>query len=287
MASPSIVAPDTTLIPNPVVGIVMPHYGTAEVAAVMAVMSAPQHNKVNIAPIWARSSSLLPHTFNGLLCSALDARDHGIANGDGDDVVRLTHMVMLHSDIQPHALNWVDVLFSEMWKSGADLVSVVVPIKCATGETSTAVGKVSDPWYQHKLHFDDIDRLPITFGTEHVNGGDPDKYLMVNTGCFIADLRRPWWNDFAFGFQTRVVKGADGRWSSEIRPEDWEMSRHLHLAGAKVMATSRLPVVHLGGGEWPNNGYVRIAKAKQAKADAEAAARRGVVPASAPVLASA
>ncbi|MGE4196015.1 MAG: hypothetical protein AB7G11_02680 [Phycisphaerales bacterium] len=276
---PLEIRPDTELFRAPVVAMLMPHYGPVEFGACQAFLMAPLHNRfVQVCLQAARTTSLLPYTFNMLLCDALDARDHGVRDPDGE-LVHATHMAMLHADIQPYALNWLDLLYAEMHKSGADLVSAVVPIKSPDGDTSTAVGKVSDPWHHRRLSAVEADALPTTFGTTDVNGGDPDAFLMANTGCFLADLRRPYWHDFAFGFQTRVFKDEAGHWKTQIRPEDWEMSRHLHLAGAKVCVTSRVPLMHLGGGEWPNHATLRLFASRASQAANEN-------PESTPVVAS-
>lgn len=185
------------------------------------------------------NSSILPHTFNVLLGAALDARDDG----------RVTHMAMAHSDICAEP-GWLDTLYRETLAHEADLVSAVVPIKGPSGRTSTAVGDVDEPWrIKRSVYLEERWDRPQTFGAQDVCG--PGEVLLVNTGLFLADLRRPWWDDFAFQFHTRLRKTERGH-VAESRPEDWEMSRHLHKHGAKVMATYKVRLTHEGGCMYAN-----------------------------------
>ncbi len=73
----------------------------------------------------------------------------------------------------------------------------------------------------------------------------------------LLDLRRPWWDDFAFQFHSRINRKTndDGtvHHSCESRSEDWEMSHHLHAAGARYGATWRVKLKHEGLNRWPNH----------------------------------
>jgi hypothetical protein len=150
---------------------------------------------------------------------------------------------MAHSDIVAEP-GWLDTLWSEMWLYNLDLISAVVPIKGPTGRTSTAIGSTSDPWKVHRCIFDkDRKRYPPTFGPEHVCA--PGEVLLVNTGLMLLDLRRPFWDDFAFSFHDRIRKTPSGR-VAENRSEDWEMSHFLHRVGARYMATWRPKLSHEG-----------------------------------------
>ncbi len=177
--------------------------------------------------------------FNACVAECLNLRDAGI----------ITHMAMVHSDICAEA-GWLDILWCEMFASGADLMAAIVPIKEPTGRTSTAIGPVSDRWQARCLYLKDRDRLPETFGPESVCG--PGERLLVNSGLFLADLRRPWWDaDFAFRVHDRIRKTPKG-WVAESRSEDWEMSHVLQKAGARIMATWKVRVQHEGTCRFPN-----------------------------------
>lgn len=201
-----------------------------------------------------KGTSLLQTNFNECLASALCCRDDGAA----------THIAMLHPDISPRC-PWLDILYSDLWSTGAMLVSAVVPIKSdgANGATSTGIGLRSDPWRTIRVvRQQDRPNLPLCFGTEHVAQG-PDEILLVNTGCWMADLRHPFWNWFidehrtpggtsGFNVYSRIRKSQDGRYEVATRSEDWEMSHDLTTYGARYMATWRVTLTHRGHKEWAN-----------------------------------
>ncbi len=195
-------------------------------------------------------SGSLSHSFNSLLASALDSRDAGKA----------THFAMLHDDVWPSG-PWITHLWRAMRACGADLVSAVVPIKEEPpGKTSTAIGDRADRWKINRyINLDDRATLPGTFGTEHVCRAD--EVLLANTGCWLADITKSWWNEFAeaggFNQDSRIVRHPDGTRSSEFEPEDWRMSRFLQARGAKIACTWDVPLRHGGWSWWTNFGIER------------------------------
>lgn len=222
---------------TPSVALVTPHYG----GVAMGLLNTLQYASLKglVRTTLAVSNSVLPHAFNMLLGAALDERDRG----------KVTHLAMAHSDILAPP-GWLDTLWGEMQAHDADLVSAVVPIKEASTRTSTAIGRADDRWAVERcLHLEDRDALPDTFGPEHVCR--PGEVLLVNTGLFLADLRRPWWDEFAFTFHCRLRQTDAGR-VAETRPEDWELSHHLHDAGARVRATWKVHLGHEGIYRWSN-----------------------------------
>jgi hypothetical protein len=225
----------------PRVALVMPHYGDVSLGAARGLLvDAVAEGRATPVVVMDSCSSSTPHCFNMLLAFALDARDRG----------EVSHIAMLHSDIVPQR-GWLDVLADEMAAHNADLVSAVVPIKEPARErTSTAIGAIGNPWHPARyVTMADRPGLPPTFGPEHVCGEGEE--LLVNTGCFLADLRRPWWDNFAFNFDCRIIQ-RDGRRVAQFNPEDWQMSRVFNAAGAVVRATWRVSLTHCGSGEWPN-----------------------------------
>lgn len=224
----------------PRVALVTPYYGPVAMGLRQTLnLAVRDRSYVSVSVEVQSTSSVLPHCFNQLLAAALDARDVGKA----------THLAMAHADIIADP-GWLDVLWGEMWRTGADLVSAVVPIKGPTGRTSTAIGVESDRWSVKRCIFDkDREKLPATFGPEDVCG--EGEVLLVNTGLFLADLRCPWWDDFAFTFHARIKKTVTGR-VAECRSEDWELSHHMHAAGAKYLATWKARLRHEGINKWAN-----------------------------------
>lgn len=174
--------------------------------------------------------------FNALWAMALDGRDAG----------QITHFAMLHSDVAP-GRQWVAKLAAEMAAGGYSVVSAVVPIKdLCNDRTSTAVGSRSNPWGEVR-HITSADylRLPPTFTTADVAQSDDD-VLLINNGCMLIDLRRPWCDDWVFQWQVRITKRETGQRHVGFRPEDWEMARLLDARGEPYAATSVIVPSHWG-----------------------------------------
>jgi hypothetical protein len=195
--------------------------------------------------------SVLTSIFNKLWASALMNIPKGV-----------THFVMLHADVQPSPW-WLDTLMSVMEQQKCDLVSVVMPIKNNKGLTSVGTGHASDPWDYRRLTMTEVLNLPETFGLQDIpaeltKGRD---VLLVNTGCWLADLRRPWWREldsegnlrFCFTIRDRIRPTPSGELAVEFAPEDWNFSRLCHEVGAKVLATRRVGAIHWGEQGWPND----------------------------------
>lgn len=172
----------------------------------------------------------------------------------------ITHFAMLHSDINPSA-GWIDILASEMARLNADLVSTVVAMKDYRGLTSTGVGDANDPWNAYRrftmreVHGD----LPETFSiadTPH-----PDKYLLHNTGCWLADLRNPAWRTVdengwlkaTLSFPIAAKLMDDGKIEHRRESEDWYFSRMLAGLPLKTYATRKVSATHYGDTPYVNN----------------------------------
>lgn len=199
------------------------------------------------------NSSLLAHGFNIQFAKALDSFDAGA----------ITHMAMLHSDVEPVPIvsddktrllyGWVDILWLAMQHTGAVAVSAIVPIKDhnANPRTSTAIFDDENPWAPKRyVRMEDRERLPETFTAADVCG--PGEHLGINTGCMLLDLSWPHWDGFAFEIRDRIVKGSDGKRVAQVRPEDWELSRYVHAHGGTVAATWAVRLFHHGHARWAN-----------------------------------
>lgn len=233
--------------PRPRVFMAMPHYGQVHADAAAAFHLRPTLGGVRIARHFSPSSSVLEHTFNICLMAALDARD----NGEAD------LFVMLHSDVAPLHAGWVDVLARRLAEERATVVSAVVPLKDGSGRTSTAIGLGSDPWglARHVL-LSDRDAMPETFGP--ADACDPgSEVLLLNTGCWVADLSHPFWDRCSFRVESRIRRepapGGGTAYTAEFRPEDWELSRDLQAAGAEIRGTWAVPLRHHGVSNWPSH----------------------------------
>lgn len=181
------------------------------------------------------SSSVLELNFNRMWCEALNAKAFGF-----------THFIMLHDDVCPDA-GWMDTLVDEIDRLEADVVSAVVPIKSAHGLTSTALahdGQTRSVWRPlRRLTMTEVFDLPETFCREDVTLEGPPT-LFVNTGCWIADLRKPWAEKNVFRNVSRNIRGQDGKWKADCLSEDWAFSCDLSRWGAKVYATRKIPLYH-------------------------------------------
>jgi len=175
-----------------------------------------------------------------------------------------THFAMLHGDIEPDpAQHWLDVLMEELDARHAAIVSAHVPIKDLKGVCSCGIGDPSNPWaaWRRFTQNEILNDLPQTFN--NVLAGYPDKPLLVNTGCWVADLRNPIFHETTedgslktmFKFPERIIRGPDGSWVHQRESEDWCLSRELWERGCTdLWVTSRVRLTHRGGFLWPNQG---------------------------------
>jgi len=193
--------------------------------------------------------------FNALLALALNKFDSG----------EITHMAMLHGDVMAEQ-GWLDILIGEMAANNADVVSTVIPIKDQRGLTSTGIGDPSNHWGPwRRLTMNEVSDLPATFCLDDLAhlGADADAghYLLHNTGCWVADLRKPFWREvdetgglkMIFDFPTRVAKWTNDKWQHFRESEDWYWSRKLHEAGARTFVTRKVPLQHIGAQFFPNS----------------------------------
>lgn len=222
---------------KPRVFVSLPHYGDCHPEAVNA-WNRPGGEHAEPVIVSRASTSATPHCFNMILAPALDARDRG----------QITHLAMVHSDLEVSP-GWVDVLYQEMRRTGVTAISAVAAIKePERSRTSTAIGKEDYPWAPERYirvgqHHD----LPRTFTAADVC--KPGEVLLINTGCMLIDLMRPYWDEFAFEFRTSIGR-RDGRRVAMFAPEDWLMSRWIQQHGDTVAATYAVPTIHYGQAAW-------------------------------------
>jgi hypothetical protein len=174
-----------------------------------------------------RTSSLLTLNFNGLWCEALNRRAAG-----------LTHFLLLHADVEPLDQDWLELLLEEMHSARADVLSAVVPIKNVGGETSTA--RDTDAWHPRRYTLQEVGQQPMTWTARD---------LLVNTGCLLVDMRRPWVERICFTINDRIVRTPAG-WEALAEPEDWHFARQCRRLNVPVWATRRLRIRHWGAGWW-------------------------------------
>lgn len=196
-------------------------------------------------------------------------------NAQQFDGMDITHLVSLHNDVVPEP-GWIDMLADEMEKTGADFLSVVLPIKDLHGLSSTAIDSLDDPYQvERRITMTEVFNLPPTF--DAADCGYPDRPLLVNTGCWIMDFTKDWRHltnpDGSLALNCTspdrikrrppdpskselpgdaAKEATVGRWEAQHSPADWYLSRHLHQVGAKVMATRKVRATHMGDMPWTN-----------------------------------
>ncbi len=192
-------------------------------------------------------SSLFPDPFNALWANALNLRKK----------YGFTHFGMLHTDVAPAPL-WVDTLVAELERTGADLIGAVIPIKDQRGLSSTAVDeRPTNPWAPiRRLTMHEAHQLPETFGNVDVGA-----QVLVNTGCWVCRLDRPWCDavdeDGAykvfFEVRTRIIHQPDGTAKNQAIPEDWNFSRKVAAEGGVILATRKVLPSHFGDVAYPSD----------------------------------
>ncbi len=210
--------------------------------------------------------SLLATNFNHLLCKARNSRAEG----------KWTDFGMHHADISAPP-GWLDVMVEEKRRVGADILSVVVPIKDERRLTST--GTVQEGGHIRRLTLKEVHHLPETFCAADLAQLGIHTPMVVNTGLMLVDFTRAWSDEFHFSIGDAIQRTGghqeemeywcveDGRnvlkkelvwvgstYSPACLPEDWNFSSWANARGLKVYATRKVPVGHWDGGACWDNG---------------------------------
>jgi hypothetical protein len=229
-----------------------PHYGAIDPGAARG-FHAWASRRDGVEVIFADAGgSLLARTFNTLWVHAMASAEKGL----------ITHFAMLHSDIQPGQF-WLDTLLEEMASTKADIVSAVVPIRDKRGLTTTAIDNPASRWQpERRLTMHEVMQLPETFSAHDlaVAGLNPHNHgLLVNTGCWICSMIRPWvlgdWTQnkpLQFTINDRVYKLPNGQWGVDVESEDWYFSREAARWGANIVATRKVTIGHIGQHTYSN-----------------------------------
>ena len=220
---------------SPVVFLALPHRNDFSSGTLMGMLNTGHGHRLLIRE---RQNSLLPLCFNSLWCDALNNRhSHG-----------LTHFSMMHCDIGPEP-GWLDTLLAEQQRVGADILSVVAPIKDERGLTSTSI-RCPRTDRLRRLTMQEVCKLPPTFDAEMA--GFPGQMLLANTGLWVCDFTKPWVERMVFRQQDGIVKNQDGIFRTICLSEDWLFSLDAHAMGLKVFATTKVKLRHKGEFQFPN-----------------------------------
>lgn len=190
-----------------------------------------------------RARSLLANVCNEHYCDALR---------------KFRYFALLHADIVPERF-WLDILVEELERHRADMCSAVVPIKDDNGDVSIAIGNSRNPWDRKKrFSLKECQELGPTFTA--ADAGYPDDPLLLNTGCMVVDLDKPWvkkTNEYGelvvhFTINDRIVLRQGPRLCVEVESEDWFFSRRIWEQGGKCVATTKVKLKHFGSYGWSN-----------------------------------
>lgn len=192
-------------------------------------------NRTRVVDLCLPPCPLLDHCFNQYWAEALNQRDESGA----------THFAMIHNDVCPD-FGWLTVLLDELTRLDADVVSATIPLKDNLGLTSTGVYDGSNPWKRRRLSLHEVANLPDTFCAD-----DTGEALLLNTGLWVCDLSKEWCDDWHFQAESRIVR-RNGRRVAEVLPEDWAFSHFLNQRGAKICATNKVRIRHVGDMAFPN-----------------------------------
>lgn len=179
--------------------------------------------------------SLLAHNFNNLWCQALNERKE----------LGITHFAMIHSDIVPEPA-WLQKMLNIMREHKADVLSAIVPLKGASGLTSTAVDRPTedDPWMNQRLTLKELYKMSPTI---------TDERLLINSGLMLVDFTQPWVEEIHFEINDQICKDPEsGRFYAKCESEDWGFSRKAHKLGKSLYATREVMVKHIGQATFVN-----------------------------------
>lgn len=219
--------------------------------AALPGLTAPSNAAHRLWSVRPEGHSLLPKTFNDLLCMALnERRQYG-----------WQYFVMHHSDLEAEVgfLDKLMDIYHYCRKTyDARVLSVTIPIKDRRGITSTGkrgqnknIVRVT----QHHLWGEPC--LPDVFGVESFADNAEGDHLLINTGLMVFNLNdewvEPWVLDEAFCLRDKVFKDpVTGNFIATCMPEDWGFSVYCHRHNIKVMATKAIKVAHHGSFDFPN-----------------------------------
>lgn len=185
-------------------------------------------------------SSACAMRFNQMLIQAKEMHFNG----------QCDFFLLWHSDIIPEH-HFLDKLLEIQKRTGAEILSAVVPIKDERGMTSTAldepVGDRPQDWSPKRYSMAEVLAMPEKTWTH--------PKLLLNTGLFLLDLNAPWLDleKINFRFEDKIMRYR-GRLMAFMKPEDWNFSKDARALGCtKQYATLEVRVEHRGLAVFPSD----------------------------------
>jgi hypothetical protein len=175
---------------------------------------------------------------------------------------------MLHSDVEPEEW-WLDKSIDLAERHDADALSAVAPLKDSSGMTSTAIAHPSDRFRLFtQLTQAQVNHpsFPAVFDIEQAVAAlaalpepltvpdVPISRLLVNTGCFVCRLDRPWCQRVHFANEDQLARDG-GLFTAQFYGEDWLFSRRIAEEGGRVMATKSIRLKHWGSMAFESSEY--------------------------------
>lgn len=229
---------------KPLVYVTIPHYNNLVNINSVFSLSTASHLEILNFLVDHVECSILTQSFN-----VLWAKAYTLSHTMG-----VTHFAMLHADVVPEQF-WLDKLFMIHQKTGADVVSVVLPIKDERGLTSTGFLPVdADIKYfpVRRLTLSEVYKLPPTFGGKDLANAGYSPRMVINTGLFLAKLNTPWTNKVVFHMEDFIHYGKS-RATMGCISEDWCFSDILYQNGVHYLATREVSACHVGSFNYSNH----------------------------------
>lgn len=216
----------------------IPTYQRVLDAGILPVTHQMTKGKNQLVMLTSLDTSACCMRFNAFLIMAQMLHKEGKAD----------YFLLWHSDIIPEA-HFVDKLVDIAEEKGAEILSVIVPIKDQNGYTSTAldepVGDMPPQWRVRRFTMKEIFEKPETF---------TDPKLLVNTGLLLVKLSAPWVKDIYFHFEDTIIEHHGSR-LAVLFPEDWMFSRDARKLGCTSQWVTRaVKLTHVGHQQFPNYG---------------------------------
>lgn len=183
------------------------------------------------------TGSVLTRNFNFMLHQIIEQKKKN---------PKLKYVVILHSDVEVQAQNWLNTLITIMDEQKIDVIALPMIVKCPDMRSSFAVKKEDDDWEYFVFGTNQLNQLK----EKRINLYD-DKKLMYNTGVMVIDMdseafqkitkKFPWFQ-ITEGFNNKGVLG--------MMSEDWYFSDMIRKAGAKMAVYLDMPTIHYGSIGW-------------------------------------
>lgn len=229
------------------------HGGQLSTSTMHSIQEAVMNSRHGVS-YQAMGLSLLARNFNSLWIQAYKR---------GADYFCLHHSDLGVSSPYP-GVCWLDLMIERMNQLGAAVLSVASPIKSPAGHYSLGLDLERGNRYSlRRITQRELNLLPEMFICRHdvcdVFGVTPKESgaLIVNTGCWLMDLKRFPWSQLrwpGFNIVDTIEWSINGVPAAYTEPEDWFQSRWLFRHKLPYYTTREIRLDHQGGYTYHNYG---------------------------------